>query len=401
MQKEKKPSPIDPIKGIDSAQTRLFYRINILQELLEDVLGLKESRAVWKRNAESDTQYRSSISSKISKFMKTHTEKEVAKFLRDGLYEYYTRRISLARALEKIGNIEPSSSGLNIVATGRKAVHLDEDIIEDMRKSISQMGEIHRLLLEILKVPLDPDSVDNKSLCDDAYLADLVKDCSLSPAGMFLNAHRRFSDMIDEIKSAERQIEKLKERICSYRKSSEIDREKKVLKDLEQELESLKDSPEIFAVRKNIIDLRTKKRNANLNGGSSADGVKIDCEINIAHKKLDALLKSPEIIKATISVKEQRKKIMSLRDCPESKAAEMLMRKRMEAVDILKKRLVSEAERFCKTRNEILETVDRAMVGMASKCRDLPDAVRDVFRNNPPTVMENISAMNYKLSFKN
>jgi len=399
--KDKKESrTIDPINGIFTAQSTLFHKVNMLQERLEDILGLKESLEVWKRKTSYDIQYREGTEKKISDYMQSHTPEEVAKFLHDGLYEYYTRRIALGKALEKVGNIVPSSTGLKIIVPGGKPIDVECDIIGDIRKSIAELGDIHTLLANILKKTISPDAVDNKSLCDDEYLAALAGDCAMSPAGLFINAHKRFSAMVEEIESAKRQVAKLKERVASYSNTPEAQKDKAKLNELEESLQKLLSSPEAVADAKRLKALRALRRKHYPDGSDSTAAKKIRAQIKAQEKKIADRENGSEVMAVKNLIKEQRKKIMAYRNSPEAKAAALLVDKRNAAIDTLKLRLASEAERFCKMRNEILRSVARA-TGELAHCRNLPDVVRDVFRRNPPSSAEDITAMNYKLAFKN
>ena len=109
---------------------------------------------------------------------------------------------------------------------------------------------------------------------------------------------------------------------------------------------------------------------------------------------------TPEAKAVQEQIKELRKRIFALRNSPEAKAAHMLASKRSEAVDVLKKRMATEAEQFCRMRNEILKAVVDASSEIVFRCRNLPTQVRDVFRTNPPKFAEEIVSLNSQLAFR-
>lgn len=396
--------PLDPVGGFYASLVNLSTKVSVLQDKLDDILGLRESLAVWQRNATVDAQYRSQVKEKIDAFMKEHSHKECAEFLASRLAAYYTRRISLAKALEKVGNMKPTATTLKLELKAdnpedpAKTALFDCDIMKDMRKSLSELSDIHTLLQNILKGTVKADSVENKSLCDEQYLTSLAKDLSVSSSGLFVNAYSRLDAMMKEIESAERQVRKLEERAASYSRSAEAEEAKQKLKKLEEEYDSFLQTPE---AREAVEKLEAMKdhRKKNLCPGNKAYKNMTD-EIRKQEEVVLSFTSTPEANAVQNQIKELRKRIFALRNSPEAKAAHMLASKRSDAVDVLKKRMVTEAEQFCRMRNEILKAVADASSEIAFRCRNLPTQVRDVFRTNPPKFAEEIVSLNSQLAYR-
>jgi len=156
----------------------------------------------------------------------------------------------------------------------------------------------------------------------------------------------------------------------------------------------------VVACGKKLDALRAMQREHFPKGSISEKARALAADIDKLDNKLTSYFNTPEANKIKEEMKSLRKKIRLYRESPEAKAAKALADKRKEALKTLELRLVTEAERFCSMRNEVLRSMSQATRNIASRCSNLPQSVRDVFRKNPPSYAEDVEMMSSQIAFK-
>ena len=356
-----------------------------LEDRVKDIIGVKECMSVWDKHVIRDAQLRNDLTQRVSREMRAFSSvKDASEYISRCLFAYYSRRIELAKALTQLEKTKLSEVGMT------------SDLASEIRQCLAQLSDIHVLLNNILRGTVDPEAVEDKSLCDDKYLASLANDIS-SQSGLFVGASHRFKAMMDEINSVERHISKLQDRAASFSHTAEADADKEVLARLERQLAELNETPEAKAENDKLEAMQDSLKHLVYNSAEYRD---MSQQIDAQKKVVASFMKTPEAVLLKEKIKCQRKRVRAHSETPEALAAAALVDKRKQSLETLEQRLVREATQFCAIRNRILKIVERESDDIISRCHALPENVRDVFRCNPPTSAENITAINYKLAYR-